>query len=131
MTKSSFSDLLVAVKRHWTSRDGLVVLLDKANPAKPGCRLCVPGLQPSTMVPELCILWKDDEAIYKGRLDSHELRCKLTDEGVCRALFTSTRLMQSVKSMVADVACYGNCKTCKGTKCKLKSHAEPVSVQGP
>ena len=81
MTKSSFSDLLVAIKRHWTSRDGLVVLLEKANPAKPGCRLCVPGMQPSTLVPELCILWKDDEAIYKGRLDSHELRCKLTDEG--------------------------------------------------
>ena len=96
MTKASFSDLLVAVKRHWTSRDGLVILLEKTNPAKPGCRLCVPGMQPSTLVPELCILWKGDEAIYKGRLDSHELRCKLTDEGVCRALFTSTRLMQSV-----------------------------------
>lgn len=89
MIVKEFNNLCQEIRRIWTPHTGIVVLLSSFMKDDP-LRLCVPPAQEAVEA-EDCLLWDDEELVYKGKLTSEALRNKLTDLRVTGAIYRTWR----------------------------------------
>ena len=120
MTPKTFATFINETLRRWNPHEGVIVLLRDPFVTTATLRLCVPGDQPNELSAENCLLWKDDESIYVGKIRSEELKELLTKHNVCHVIFTAARRLASASKDKANTFCYGNKEKCKGVHCKLK-----------
>lgn len=83
MTTKQFKALVHAINVQWQDKKGVIVMLDDTD-----TRLTVPDSDINLM-PEDCFLWKDNECLYRGKLNDIQLQKLLTSLKVKTYGFTN------------------------------------------
>ena len=97
MTPAKFKELCAAVRRTWTRSGGAVAILTTPG-GKKTLRL-VAGVEANKgLVPAVCTLWRGDEPVYTGPLESEDLKKELTAAHVARARVTTASKLGPARS---------------------------------
>lgn len=133
MTPAAFKRLCADIRMKWTAQAGLVVLLRGPAAASTELRLCVGPVTNTGIIAEDCVVWLDDSRVYSGGIETDELKKLLTRHRICRAVYTTFRML-----CVTDWTCLGNARKCDGVRCPVRARllrkmetedAERLSVQ--
>lgn len=117
MRENTFQELVLWCRKAWDSKDGLIVRIGKNEDDSDPLTICIGAMSNPGFVAQNCKVWKNDDLLYDGRINSPELRKLLNQHHVCHAEGTTVKLLD-VKHGVYK--CFGNSETCKKT-CHLKA----------
>ena len=94
MTPAKFKELCAAVRRTWTPQGGAVALLTTPG-GRRTLRLVAGRAGNRELVATTCRLWRGDDVLYDGALESAELKKLLTANGMARARVTTAARLDS------------------------------------
>ena len=116
MKAADFSTLCTTLKRTWTRRDGVIMIMRNGPKGEHELILCVGGSRNPDFTATKCVVWNGDTLVYEGLITGQTLKDLLSDTNVCYGELTNAKLMEHNK---------------KGKLCCLKASAASCSKECP
>lgn len=117
MKKAAFDEMCRNIRQSWTSKDGVILKLNRGNHGVHAIVLCVGGHRNAGMCARHCVVWEGDSIIYDGPLMSENLKKILTAHHICYGEITNVRLLEHDRTGI--IKCYKDPTTCKSRTCTL------------